>query len=100
MPRGSTSIASEEIDRFSQHAEDWWNPDGAFRPLHRLNPVRIKYVRDQACTHFKRNADKAGALKGLKILDVGCGGGLLSEPFARLGGSVTAIDASDNTIAI
>src|SRR5271156_5591164 len=100
MPRGSTSIAAEEIDRFSQHAEDWWNPDGAFRPLHRLNPVRVEYVRDRACAHFGRDARQRYSLKGLKVLDVGCGGGLLAEPLARLGGAVTGIDASENTIAV
>ncbi len=92
------SIASEEIDQFSRHAEDWWNPDGAFRPLHRLNPIRLEYVRDNTCAHFGRKAGRA-ALKGLKILDVGCGGGLLAEPLARLGGNVTGIDASKETIA-
>src|SRR5580698_4732260 len=100
MPRPSASIAAEEINRFSQHAEDWWNPDGAFRPLHRLNPVRVEYVRDQACAHFKRDHQQRHSLKGLKILDVGCGGGLLAEPLARLGGAVTGIDASDATIAV
>jgi 2-polyprenyl-6-hydroxyphenyl methylase/3-demethylubiquinone-9 3-methyltransferase len=100
MPRGSTSIAFEEIDRFSQYAEDWWNPDGAFRPLHRLNPVRLAYVRDRACAYFGRPTGSRQSLKGLKILDVGCGGGLLAEPLARLGGAVTGIDASKETIAI
>src|SRR3984957_14361646 len=100
MPRPSASIASAEIDRFSQHAEDWWNPDGAFRPLHRLNPLRVEYVRDRACAHFGRVAQTRHSLKGLKILDVGCGGGLLAEPLARLGGDVTGIDASKETIAV
>jgi len=100
MPRHAASIAEEEINRFSQHAEDWWNPEGAFRPLHRLNPVRMEYVRDRACAHFGRDAGKPGALKNLKILDVGCGGGLLAEPLARLGGAVTGIDASENTIFV
>jgi 2-polyprenyl-6-hydroxyphenyl methylase/3-demethylubiquinone-9 3-methyltransferase len=95
-----TSIAAEEIDRFSQHAEDWWEPEGAFRPLHRLNPVRLEYVRDRACAHFTRDATSRHSLKGLKILDVGCGGGLLAEPLARLGGAVTGIDASEKTIAV
>src|ERR1700733_14703632 len=98
MPRHAASIAAEEIDRFSQHAEDWWNPDGAFRPLHRLNPVRLEYVRDRACAHFERMPKSRQPLKGLKILDVGCGGGLLAEPLARLGDDVTGIDASETTI--
>src|ERR1700691_3691858 len=101
MPRRqSASIAAEEIDRFSQYAEDWWNPDGAFRPLHRLNPVRLEYVRDRACAHFGRDAGARSSLKGLKVLDVGCGGGLLAEPLARLGASITGIDASEETITI
>ena len=100
MPRHAASIATEEIDRFSQYAEDWWNPDGAFRPLHRLNPVRLEYVRDRACAHFGRDAGSRHSLKGLKVLDVGCGGGLLSEPMARLGGEVTGIDASKKTISV
>jgi len=91
------SIASSEIAQFSRHAQDWWNPDGAFRPLHQLNPVRLEYVRDKACAHFGRKTGRA-ALKDLKILDVGCGGGLLAEPMARLGGNVTGIDASKETI--
>jgi 2-polyprenyl-6-hydroxyphenyl methylase/3-demethylubiquinone-9 3-methyltransferase len=95
----AASIASEEIDRFSHHAEDWWNPDGAFRPLHRLNRVRLEYVCDQTCAHFRRNPHTRRSLGGLKILDVGCGGGLLAEPLARLGGLVTGIDASESTIA-
>jgi 2-polyprenyl-6-hydroxyphenyl methylase/3-demethylubiquinone-9 3-methyltransferase len=100
MPRHAASIATEEIDRFSQQAEDWWNPEGAFRPLHRLNPLRVEYVRDRACTHFGRSVGTRQSLKGLKILDVGCGGGLLAEPLARLGGEVTGIDASKETIAV
>ena len=99
MPRRAASIAAEEIDRFSQQAEDWWKPDGAFRPLHRLNPVRLEYIRDAACNHFNRNGQSRSSFKGLKILDVGCGGGLLAEPMARLGGTVTGLDASDTTIA-
>lgn len=101
MPRNhAASIASDEINRFSEHAEDWWNPDGAFKPLHRLNPLRVGYVRDQACAHFGRKADSRHSLKDLRILDVGCGGGLLTEPLARLGGDVTGIDASAETIAV
>src|SRR5271170_7206686 len=99
MPHRAASVAAEEIDRFSEHAEDWWNPDGAFRPLHRLNPVRVEYVRNKACAHFGRPPSRH-CLKGLKVLDVGCGGGLLAEPLARLGGAVTGLDASEATIAI
>jgi len=100
MPRTAASIEAEEIARFSRHAGDWWNPDGAFRPLHRLNPVRLDYVRDRVCGHFRRDPAARQALKGLTILDVGCGGGLLSEPLARMGGKVTGLDASKEAIAV
>jgi len=101
MPqRQSASIQAEEIAQFSRHAEDWWNPHGKFRPLHHLNPVRLEYVRDQICDHMRREAHTRYALKDLKILDVGCGGGLLAEPLARMGAKVTGLDASDETIAI
>jgi 2-polyprenyl-6-hydroxyphenyl methylase/3-demethylubiquinone-9 3-methyltransferase len=100
MPRPAASISDAEIAQFSRHAGDWWNPEGAFRPLHRLNPVRIEYVRDSACAHFERDPHTPRALKGLKILDVGCGGGLLAEPLARLGGAVTGLDASSEAIEV
>ena len=101
MPRRSAaSIASDEIAQFSRHAEDWWNPDGVFRPLHRLNPVRLAYIRDQACQHFGCDPQARYSLKGLKILDVGCGGGLLAEPLARMGGLVTGLDASAESITV
>ena len=99
MPTPSfSSIADHEIARFSAQAEDWWNPFGVFQALHRINPVRLAYIRDQACEHFKRESQSRHSLKGLKILDVGCGGGLVAEPLARMGGEVTAIDASDSAI--
>ncbi len=101
MPRlQAASIEKAEIARFSRHAEDWWNPDGKFRPLHRLNPLRVEYVRDQVCARFRRDPQSRNSLKSLAILDVGCGGGLLAEPLARLGGHVTGLDASSETIAI
>jgi len=100
MSRRAASIAIDEIAQFSRHAEDWWNPDGVFRPLHKLNPVRLEYIRDRACGHFKRDPKTRHALKGLKILDVGCGGGLLTEPLCRMGGQVTGLDASTEGIAV
>ncbi len=93
----SSTINKKEIDKFSKIAEDWWNPEGKFKPLHQFNPERIKYIRDNTIKHFKLiNNDKP--FKNLNILDIGCGGGLLSEPMSRLGGNVTGIDASEKNI--
>ena len=90
----SSTINKKEIDKFSKIAEDWWNPEGKFKPLHQFNPERIKYIRDNTIKHFNlTNKDKP--FKNLNILDIGCGGGLLSEPMSRLGGNVTGIDASE-----
>ncbi len=93
----STTINKKEIDKFSKIADDWWNPEGKFKPLHQFNPERIKYIKDNTIKHFKLiNKDKP--FKNLNILDIGCGGGLLSEPMSRLGGNVTGIDASEKNI--
>ena len=94
-----TSILPGEIAQFAAHAGDWWDPDGSEAMLHKLNPVRLKYIRDQIDQHWQ--ADECGfrPLKGKKALDVGCGAGLLAEPLARLGAKVTAIDASAELIA-
>jgi 2-polyprenyl-6-hydroxyphenyl methylase/3-demethylubiquinone-9 3-methyltransferase len=88
------------VARFAALAEAWWDPEGAFRPLHRLNPVRLAYLRDRLAAHFRRDAKAETPLAGLRILDIGCGGGLLSEPLARLGARVTGIDASERNIEI
>jgi 2-polyprenyl-6-hydroxyphenyl methylase/3-demethylubiquinone-9 3-methyltransferase len=80
-------------------AEEWWDPAGKFAPLHQLNPVRIGYIRDRAATHWQRDALSGSPLNGLDLLDIGCGGGLLSEPMARLGAKVTGIDAAARNIA-
>ena len=93
----SSTINKKEIDKFSKIAEDWWNPEGKFKPLHQFNPERIKYIRDNTIKHFKL-IDKDRPFKNLNILDIGCGGGLLSEPMSRLGGNVTGIDASEKNI--
>jgi 2-polyprenyl-6-hydroxyphenyl methylase/3-demethylubiquinone-9 3-methyltransferase len=98
IPR-TTSIAPDEIAQFSRHAEDWWNPDGVFKPLHQMNPVRLAYIRDQVCEHFRCDTASPQVLRNLKVLDVGCGGGLLTEPMARMGGIVTGLDASAEGIA-
>ncbi|MDP9126681.1 MAG: bifunctional 2-polyprenyl-6-hydroxyphenol methylase/3-demethylubiquinol 3-O-methyltransferase UbiG [Pseudomonadota bacterium] len=101
MPRRqAASISNEEIAQFSRHAEDWWRADGPFRPLHKLNPVRLAYIRDQACGHFGRDPQARFSLENLQILDAGCGGGLLTEPLARLGGRVSGLDASQESIAV
>ncbi|MEC9367431.1 MAG: bifunctional 2-polyprenyl-6-hydroxyphenol methylase/3-demethylubiquinol 3-O-methyltransferase UbiG [Pseudomonadota bacterium] len=89
----------EEVARFEAMARDWWDPDGKFRPLHQLNPVRLKFIRDALCTRFNRDPNAALSLDGLKVLDVGCGGGLVAEPLCRLGAKVTGIDPSPDTIA-
>ena len=89
-----------EIDRFDRLAAEWWDPDGEFIQLHRLNPVRIAYIRDQLCAALGRDAGAVNPLAGLDALDVGCGGGLLAEPLARLGAQVTALDASGEAIAV
>ena len=93
----SSTINKKEIDKFSKIAEDWWNPEGKFKPLHQFNPERIKYIRDNTVKHFKLT-NKDNPFKNLNILDIGCGGGLLSEPMSRLGGNVTGIDASEKNI--
>jgi 2-polyprenyl-6-hydroxyphenyl methylase/3-demethylubiquinone-9 3-methyltransferase len=96
--KSAASIDQHEIDQFSRHAGDWWNPDGALRPLHKLNPTRLEYIRDRVCAHYGLKTDSRDVLKNLSILDVGCGGGLLCEPMARLGAAVTGLDASGEAI--
>ena len=87
----STTINKEEIQKFSDLAEEWWDVNGKFKPLHMFNPVRIEYIIDNIKKHFKISQNEPGFLKGLNILDIGCGGGLISEPMARLGANVTDI---------
>lgn len=100
MTMESSTVDKEDVERFSRIAEEWWDENGKFRPLHRINPMRLAYIRDQACTHYQRDTQQMKSLAGLTLLDIGCGGGLLSEPFARLGAKVTAIDASDKNIKV
>ena len=95
-----TTINKEEIQKFSKLADEWWDVNGKFKPLHMFNPIRIEYITDRIKQHFKINADNLNYLKGLNILDIGCGGGLISEPMARLGGRVTGIDASEKNIKV
>ena len=93
------TINKKEIEKFSKIAEEWWDPSGKFKPLHIFNPVRIKYIKDNIINDFKIEHSNL-PFKGLNILDIGCGGGLLSEPMARLGGDVVGIDASEKNIKI
>ena len=93
------TINTKEIEKFSKLAEEWWNPNGQFKPLHKFNPIRIEYVRNIIIKHFKiKNSKKP--LNKFSLLDIGCGGGLLSEPMCRLGADVTGIDASKKNIEI
>jgi 2-polyprenyl-6-hydroxyphenyl methylase/3-demethylubiquinone-9 3-methyltransferase len=96
----TTTINKEEIQKFSKLADEWWDVNGKFKPLHMFNPIRIEYITDKIKQHFKINADNLNYLKGLNILDIGWGGGLISEPMARLGGRVTGIDASEKNIKV
>ncbi len=94
-----TSVNKKEIEKFSKMADEWWDPEGKFKPLHKFNPTRIKYIKESIINNFKiRNKFKS--LSGINILDIGCGGGLLSEPMSRMGANVTGIDASEKNIKI
>ena len=94
-----TSVNKKEIHKFSKMADEWWDPEGKFKPLHKFNPTRIKYIKENIINNFKLK-NKSKPLSGIKILDIGCGGGLLSEPMSRMGANVTGIDASDKNIKI
>ena len=96
----STTINKEEIQKFSKLAEEWWDVNGKFKPLHMFNPIRIEYILENIKKHFKIKKKGNDFLQGLKILDIGCGGGLISEPLSRLGATVTGIDASEKNISI
>jgi 2-polyprenyl-6-hydroxyphenyl methylase / 3-demethylubiquinone-9 3-methyltransferase len=95
-----TTINKEEIQKFSDLADEWWDVKGKFKPLHMFNPVRIEYILSETTKHFKLRREKKLLLKNLDILDIGCGGGLISEPMARLGANVTGIDAAERNIKI
>lgn len=95
---GRTTVDPAELEKFSKIADEWWDPHGKFRPLHKFNPVRVAYIRDAICAHFQRDPTAACPLGGLRLLDVGCGGGLVCEPMRRLGAEVTGIDAADRNI--
>ena len=95
-----SSINKKEIEKFSKMASEWWDPNGKFKPLHKFNPIRIKYIKENIISSFQLKKNTNKPLEKINILDIGCGGGLLSEPMTRLGAKVTGIDASDKNIKI
>ena len=100
MKATGETIDPEEVARFAAQAASWWDPEGSFRPLHRLNPVRLGFIRDTLAAHFGRDPRSLSPFEGLSLCDVGCGGGLIAEPMARLGFAVTGIDADEDAIAV
>jgi 2-polyprenyl-6-hydroxyphenyl methylase/3-demethylubiquinone-9 3-methyltransferase len=94
-----STVDAAEVARFAALADEWWSPGGKMRPLHKFNPVRLAFIRDSACEHYGADAKSLDCLSGLSILDVGCGGGILAEPLARLGAKVTGIDPAEETVA-
>ena len=96
----TSTINKTEINKFNKLATEWWKPNGKFKPLHKFNPIRIQYLKENIIEHFNLKQRNHSHLKGLNILDIGCGGGLLSEPMSRLGAKVTAIDASKINIEV
>ena len=95
-----TTINQEEIQKFSKLADQWWDVNGKFKPLHAFNPIRVKYIIEKCRSHFKLKQKSSKSLSTLKILDIGCGGGLVCEPLSRLGADVTGIDASYKNIEV
>lgn len=94
-----SSVDAAEIENFSKDADRWWDENGPFKPLHRLNPVRMQFIKQQICTHFDKDEQSLKSLKGLSVLDIGCGGGLVCEPLARMDAKVTGADADPIAIA-
>ncbi len=99
-PSAKTTVDDAEMEHFSRMAAEWWNPAGKFRPLHKFNPVRLAYIREKVCAAFGRDPASARPLEGLRLLDIGCGGGLLCEPMARLGAEVVGADPLETNIEI
>jgi 2-polyprenyl-6-hydroxyphenyl methylase/3-demethylubiquinone-9 3-methyltransferase len=93
-----SSVDEAEVERFARHADDWWDARGPMAALHKLNPLRLGYIRDRACERFGRDGKKLDCLKDLRMLDIGCGGGILSEPLARLGAQTVGVDPAEENI--
>ena len=100
MQTHQTTVDPSEIAKFEAMAAEWWDPNGKFKPLHMLNPCRLDYITSQIAAEFDRDLTKPSAFEGLRILDIGCGGGLLSEPMARLGAEVVGADAAERNIPV
>jgi 2-polyprenyl-6-hydroxyphenyl methylase/3-demethylubiquinone-9 3-methyltransferase len=100
MAEDGDTVDREDINRFAAHSASWWDPRGSFRPLHRINPARIEFIRRHLLAEFNRDARSLRPFEGLRLLDIGCGGGLVAEPMARLGFAVTGIDAGAEAIAV
>ena len=100
MRATGATVDPEEIGRFAAHSDAWWDPKGSFRPVHRLNPARLGFIRQHLVVHFGRNISSLRPFEGLTLLDIGCGGGLIAEPMSRLGFAVTGIDADAGAIAV
>ena len=96
----SNTIDSKEIEKFTKMADEWWSTTGKFKPLHKFNPCRISYIREKLINHFSLDASTSNPLKNIKLLDIGCGGGLLCEPLTRLGADVVGVDAGEKNIAV
>jgi 2-polyprenyl-6-hydroxyphenyl methylase/3-demethylubiquinone-9 3-methyltransferase len=96
---GAPTLDPAEVERFSRLSEQWWDPKGKMAPLHKINPIRLAYIRDAACRKFDRNPKSLNCMSGLRLLDIGCGAGLLCEPMARLGAEVVGVDPSATNIA-
>lgn len=94
------TVDRAEVERFSRLAAEWWNPKGKFKPLHKFNPVRLAYLKREVSAHFGRDPRSARAFEGLRVLDIGCGGGLVSEPLARLGAEVVGVDPSETNVEV
>src|SRR5258708_34388195 len=98
-PSGASTVDPAEVAKFSKLSAEWWDPHGKMAPLHKINPLRLSYIRDAACRKFGRNVKSLNCLSGLRILDIGCGAGLLCQPFTRLGALVIGVDPSSSNIA-